>query len=113
MSKILKKALKRVSWRPSEGTPYPVTAPEVPAGDQGIIGNGRIGNGSTSSHLNGIFEVERPEEEEDVGDPITLAIIGAGQRGKVWPFSQTLDFSSIFSLLFATSSSLTPISHSH
>ncbi|CAG8712561.1 13285_t:CDS:1, partial [Acaulospora colombiana] len=82
MSKILKKALKRVSWRPSEGSQYPVTTPEVPTSDQGAVGNGRIGNGNSTSHLHGVFEVERPEEEEEQEDRITLAIIGAGQRGR-------------------------------
>jgi hypothetical protein len=76
MSKLVKRALKRVSWRASETPEYPVTAPEFPADlelDNGSSGSMRLYNG---------FQNELPEAQDPISKPITLAIIGAGQRGK-------------------------------
>lgn len=85
MSKFVKKALKRVSWRPSDAPKYPITAPESPT-ETGF-------NPAVTNNINGFlgsqnrFESERPEVEEPAVEPITLAIIGGGQRGKARRFT--------------------------
>jgi hypothetical protein len=84
MSKILKKVLKRASWIPGDTQQYLPSTPEVPPDFVASAGNSH--NRGGDSH----FEVERPEEEEDAGNPITIAIVGAGQRGKVRAHDQTL-----------------------
>lgn len=61
----------------SEPQQYPPTTPEVPP---------ELANGNETAHSlrsQSRFEIETPEQDEHVGDPVTLAIIGAGQRGKV------------------------------
>lgn len=87
MSNILKKALKRLSTKPHDaaGLLYPPNAgPEVPPElSAGPWTNSNSTNGSLVGAQSAAFEGERPEDEENLGEPITLAIIGAGQRGKV------------------------------
>jgi hypothetical protein len=86
MSKILKKVLQRASWIPGDTYTHqhPLSTPEAPPVLAAIAGNSR----HRRSHSQ--FEVERPEEEEeDTGNPTTIAIIGAGQRGKVGAHGQT------------------------
>ncbi|KAG8807182.1 hypothetical protein FRC17_004607 [Serendipita sp. 399] len=75
MSKFFKKTLKRVSWRAqqTEGPQYPLTTPEAPTD---LVANG---NGVSMAH---IASSELPEEDDAPDSPVTLAIIGAGQRGK-------------------------------
>ena len=78
MSKFVKRALKRVSWR-ADTPQYPLTTPESPTeATFGASADTHSRAGTPGLH-NG-FEFERPEE--DVVKPITLAIIGGGQRGK-------------------------------
>lgn len=77
MSKFFRKQLRRVSWLNSETPQYPLpAAPEVP-NENGFNGFHPADAGSRA------FQVELPEEEGSSSEPITLAIIGAGQRGKV------------------------------
>ena len=77
MSKLVKRALKRVSWRASERPQFPVTAPEIPNDLEADNG----GSAGSTGLYNG-FQNELPEVQEAIGKPITLAIIGTGQRGK-------------------------------
>jgi hypothetical protein len=103
MSKLFKKTLRRVSWLNGSGSDtlkYPLGVPEVP-NDQSESLNGL--NIVNWANMNGLhspssptaatrttvtgtqaeFQVELPEAENTSSQPITLAIIGAGQRGKV------------------------------
>lgn len=104
MSKLFKKTFRRVSWL-NGGTPqYPHGGPEVPNehsqsfDNLGANGSSRLngrnvngihsGSSRAASHPTvlgtlGEFQAELPEAEDSTSEPITLAIIGAGQRGKV------------------------------
>ncbi|KAG8812933.1 hypothetical protein FRC19_002784, partial [Serendipita sp. 401] len=83
MSKFFKKTLKRVSWRGvhTDGPQYPLTTPEVPTDMANGNGEGPIhAIGSRGSHSG--LQSELPEYEGLPDLPVTLAIIGAGQRGR-------------------------------
>lgn len=86
MSKLLKKTWKRVSMLGSveNGPVYPLSAPEVP-NDLGQNSNGPRRT-NISAVAPGGFESERPEEEEQSKEPITIAVIGAGQRGQTFGY---------------------------
>lgn len=83
MSKFVKRALKRVSWKPSGMPEYPLSAaPEFPAEPEVNGVNTRSATGTPVSSI--AFESERPEAPETNATPITLVILGCGQRGKAF-----------------------------